>query len=120
MSRARLAAVFIAFASSLAGGASAQGWLWLHESPVVGFSENDWDAWSAEIQRVLGNEPDGSTTTWTSTETDSSSDLTPVRTSRRGEQTCRRLRMVIRSRGRQSTNTQRFCEQPDGEWKIVP
>ena len=99
--------------------ASAYNLRFLQEAPIAQFSEEDLKQFRAALREALETGADGTTTIWENPKTDSFGQITLLDTSEVQGQTCRRVKIFNKSRGRTGESTYRFCKQPDGQWKAL-
>ncbi len=94
--------------------------LWLDTAPARYFTAQDWEALSQGVTDALEEAADGETLTWDNPTSGSSGQITVLRSYMQETAPCRSVRTRNRAGGLQGGAVYDFCQQPDGDWKIVP
>jgi surface antigen len=93
--------------------------LWLNQSPSRFFTDDDWDLAQEAATKALDTAKDGETVSWKSPTSDTNGSFTPLSTTTRDGATCRRVKTANHARNLDGGSVMNFCQQPDGEWRLV-
>lgn len=94
-------------------------WNGLKDSPISKFTEQDMTYFEAARTEALEKRADGESVSWANPETGNSGTVTPIRTYERAGSRCRVLEIVNRAGKQRGESRFNFCEQTNGEWKVV-
>ena len=102
------------------GAAVAVNLRWLENSAVRYFSDEDWRLANGAADEALESRSDGEAVEWHNPKTGNSGRAVALRSLERAGNPCRELAVENRAKGMAGRSVFLFCQQPAGEWKIVP
>lgn len=107
----------------LAGGASVAGAAnlgFLRDTPISRMRQADFDSLTQAVRAAVDEKQDGESTTWTNEGLRNSvrveATITPTKTDKDGDRTCRAMEVVISARQQSMTLRPRFCREGAGAW----
>ncbi len=106
-----------------APAATAQGggqYGWLRGSPIIKFTDKDWELLRSNARTALDDEPDGTTTSWGNPDTGHSGSITVISSFEKDGRRCRKARFSNEAGNLSGTETHDLCKVADGTWKIAP
>ncbi len=109
-------AVLLVLASSQA---FATGVGWLGDAPIRYFSEEDTQLMKSMLQSALSDNADGIKSEWVNPETGHKGSITPVNSKKIQGRSCRDVEMFNSAGGRTADSKHTFCQNEDGDWKLV-
>ncbi len=98
----------------------AQNTAFLRSAPVAFLSDEDVEILLSTLQTAMNEQPDGSTVTWTNSNTGHSGVINITNTHPDYDTTCRQVEMANQAAGRTGRGTFRMCKADDGKWKFAP
>ena len=104
-------------ASSSAAIASGVGWL--GDAPIRYFNERDSEMMKSTVQRALTDNEDKVKSQWRNDETGHHGWVQPLNSRTIDDRTCRQARMYNNAGGRTANAVFTFCQQADGQWKLL-
>ena len=106
------------FTSSLAGPVFAVNYQWLKDAPAKSFTDKDWKLFSDSLNAALNNLEDGGIQQWSNENSGNSGVIEVSNTEQYASGTCRSTLISNRAKNQQGVSRLRFCQQPDGSWKV--
>ncbi|CAG4890475.1 RT0821/Lpp0805 family surface protein [Paraburkholderia gardini] len=105
-----------------AGVAQAANLGFLNDTPISYMKPRDNDSIKKAITQVLNDTQDGQTVNWVNEGTGNSvkidATLTPDRTTKEGDRTCRATAVVLSAKGQSMNLHPLFCRQGSGAWQL--
>lgn len=115
--RASSAVLLIAVGTSVAHAANLG---FLHDTPASYMKSADYDSLTRAVRAAVAAKADGEAGTWnndgTRNATRIDSTITPIRTDKDGDRTCRTMEVVVNAKGQSMTLRPRFCRTGEGAW----
>lgn len=99
--------------------ASAAAALWMDDSPVRHFTDQDWDMFKGNVRDALDNAADGETRSWKNVASGNHGSSTPISSSEKDGRRCRQLKVVNQAKTLTGGGTFEFCANDKGEWRAV-
>ena len=93
--------------------------LYLDDSPIANFSEQDNQLLIANFRDAMDNNADGETTEWKNEETGVHGSIRPIDTTQENGMTCRRVEVANTARDLSSRSTFKFCKAEGGDWGVA-
>jgi surface antigen len=91
----------------------------LKHSPARHFTKQDWDIAKTATRDILENHELGGSVIWDNPDSGSSGSLKVTKVGKSSGETCKKLQITNRVKGKEHTSSHVFCKQPDGKWKAV-
>ena len=104
----------------MSGQVQAQGFAWMQNSPVRGYTDADWEMVRTTMEGLLNTGKDGDKADWENPETSHSGSFELLDRSEMDGRPCRRTRITNRGRGMTSTGIFNLCQNAAGEWLFAP
>jgi len=105
-----------------AGGAQAANLSFLNDTPISYMKQRDTDSVKKAVFKALDEKQDGETATWVNEGTGNSvkidATITPDRTTKEGDRTCRSTAVVLSAKGQSMNLHPLFCKQAGGAWQL--
>jgi surface antigen len=98
----------------------AQNTSFLRSAPVAFLTDEDVEILLSTLQAAMNEQPDGSTVTWTNSNTGHSGVINITNTHPDYDTTCRQVEMANQAAGRTGRGTSRMCKADDGNWRFAP
>lgn len=89
------------------------------EAPARNFSDEDWQYLNRAIAHSLAQVQDGTSYRWDNPNSPAAGLIEMLGTSKQDGAPCRRLRLTNHYNELKGVTEFVFCQQPDGEWKVV-
>ena len=114
------AALTAAVLLGLAGAADARGPMsWMRDTAFAQFNEADTKLLRAALDEALQSPTEGTPVTWQNERSGSSGSIEPVSSDLHNGMRCRDVKVVNRHRRQAGEGVYRFCQSPDGPWRLV-
>jgi surface antigen len=105
-----------------ASGAQAANLGFLNDTPISYMKQRDIHSVKRAVFRALDESNDGETTNWLNEGTGNSvkidATITPDRTTKEGDRTCRSTVVVLNAKGQSMNLHPLFCKQAGGAWQM--
>jgi surface antigen len=108
----------VAFFLAATGPASAQGLMFMRDTPYTHFTKEDRGMFDSAMQEALDKAADGESRAWSNPATTASGELKPVESFERKGQKCRKLYIANKAKGRSASAEYNFCKQASGKWGL--
>ncbi|HTR10793.1 MAG TPA: hypothetical protein VMJ11_29895 [Paraburkholderia sp.] len=92
----------------------------LHDTPMSYMNQQDYDSLTRAVRAAVSTKADGESTTWTNEGSRNGvrvdATVTPTKTEKDGDKTCRDTEVIINAKGQTMTLHPRFCRTGEGAW----
>jgi surface antigen len=106
--------------ATLASVAHAQNLGFLANTPAAYMKQADNASLGKAVREAIEQKQDGETATWTNEGLRNSvkidATITPTKTEKTGDTTCRDTQVVVNAKGQTMTLRPRYCRQGSGDW----
>lgn len=89
----------------------------LRNTPIAAFTDEDIVIARDHIRKALNNGKNGEVVEWENTNSGAAGEYTLLKTYQRNGATCRRIKVIHRTKKRHAESTHNFCQTPTGTWQ---